>query len=156
MIYVATSWKNDGPELDGIHYYLRDHGVETFDFRDNGGDANSLEEIDPGRTLTWTKARRTLHSRKLANLDFLGLSQAAGVLLVLPAGRSAHLEAGFAVGKRIPLVITWIGNEEVGNWDVVYHWAHRYGRREIVLPWVVRMSSHGLFTPRGSPLVSGV
>ena len=44
------------------------------------------------------------------------------VLLVLPAGRSAHLEAGYAVGRGKKLIV--YGDFPTGEFDVMYGFAN--------------------------------
>ena len=46
------------------------------------------------------------------DLDFNALREADATVLLLPCGRSAHLEAGFAVGQGKPLYIMLTGKEE--------------------------------------------
>jgi len=46
------------------------------------------------------------------------LLAADAVVLVLPSGKSAHLEAGFAVGRGKPVYV--IGELRDGDWDAMY------------------------------------
>lgn len=45
------------------------------------------------------------------------------ILLVLPSGNSAHLEAGYGVGKNKPLFIYNYKGFQKGEFDVMYKFA---------------------------------
>lgn len=103
-IYVASSWRNlDQPE---VVEFLRSEGHEVYDFRNpapgNNGFAWSAVESD---WLNWTPARfaELLYSSPIAqagfDLDKAALDWCDTCVLVLPCGRSAHLEAGYAAGQ---------------------------------------------------------
>jgi len=106
LIYVASSWRNQ--ELTGVVKALRGAGQEVFDFREEDG--FSWREIDPD----WQKWTPEVFRSKLANShqairgfdrDMCNLQLADAVVLVLPCGRSAHLELGYAIGAGKPTVI---------------------------------------------------
>lgn len=102
-IYVASSWRN-------IHQAqvveaLRSAGHQVYDFKnprpDNKGFAWS--DIDPNWE-GWTPERyRELLDHPIAKdgfaSDFNAMKWADTFLLVLPCGRSAHLELGWACGQ---------------------------------------------------------
>lgn len=104
-IYVASSWRNTiQPLIVGV---LRAAGHEVYDFRapapDNAGFAWS--EIDPDWQ-NWTPDQfiTDLYSGHPAIVRGFGFDKAAldwcdTCVLVLPSGRSAHLEAGYCAGQ---------------------------------------------------------
>jgi hypothetical protein len=101
-IYVASSWRNE--HQPNVVSLLRMENHEVYDFRcpepDNAG--FSWSEIDPGWK-SWTTDDFTnglLHpSAELGfNLDMQALNHCDACVLVLPCGRSAHLELGHANG----------------------------------------------------------
>jgi hypothetical protein len=102
-IYLASSWRNiRQPEVVRI---LRGAGHEVYDFRnpkpENTGFAWS--EIDPD-WLNWTPQRfiAGLADPVAVNgfsLDKSALDWCDTCVLLLPCGRSAHLEAGYAIGQ---------------------------------------------------------
>jgi nucleoside 2-deoxyribosyltransferase len=108
-IYVASSWRN--PTQPAVVEALRTAGHSVFDFRHPkpGNDGFKWSDIDPSWQ-EWTpeQFRHQLH-HPIANqgfgIDFRAMEQASAGVLVLPAGRSAHLEAGYFVGARKPLFI---------------------------------------------------
>ena len=108
-IYVASSWRNEGqPELVAI---LRDQGHEVYDFRNptEGNTGFAWSDIDP-EWLGWgPHAFRRLLDDPIAvdgfGLDFDAMKWADTFVLALPCGRSAHLEAGWAIGAGKPTAI---------------------------------------------------
>jgi len=104
-IYVASSWRNPIQPL--IVCALRDFGHEVYDFRrpreDNYGFAWS--EVNP-EWMKWTPEEFVSdlyagHPSVVRGFAFdkEALDWADTCVLVLPCGRSAHLEAGYAIGK---------------------------------------------------------
>lgn len=109
-IYVASSWRNDlQPTMVGA---LRAAGHDVYDFRHPpGGDhlGFSWSDVDP-EWRGWTAQQYlTALEHPIAQAgfesDFEAMKWAEVFVLVLPCGRSAHLEAGYAVGAGKPLII---------------------------------------------------
>lgn len=101
-IYVASSWRNHLQQ--GVVYTLRAGGHEVYDFRNPkpGDNGFSWSSIDPN-WLTWTPEQHVAalqHPIAKAGFknDMDALRECDAVCLVLPCGRSAHLELGWAVG----------------------------------------------------------
>lgn len=104
-IYVASSWRNAFQQK--VVEVLRSAGHEVYDFRNpvDGNHGFSWSEVNP-RWRDWTPAEfiTDLYSRHPAVVRGYGYDKAAldwadTCVLVLPCGRSAHLEAGYAVGR---------------------------------------------------------
>lgn len=108
-IYLASSWRN--PYQPDLVKYLRVQGHEVYDFRhptpDNEG--FSWREINP----TWRdwcgedflQALGHPVSQRGFTFDMDALQDCDACVLLLPSGRSAHLEAGWAAGAGKRLVI---------------------------------------------------
>lgn len=101
-IYVASSWRNEAQP--GIVQALREEGHEVYDFRNpfHGNKGFHWSEIDPDWQ-SWSpeKYRENLkHPIAVEgfNVDFEAMKWCEGMLLVMPCGRSAHLELGWAIG----------------------------------------------------------
>ncbi len=114
-IYLASSWRNQ--EQPGVLRLLRDHGHDVYDFRNPRGKTGfAWQQLDPNWQ-TWT-AREYRDALKLDRAqegfrsDFSAMEWADTCVLLLPSGRSAHLEAGFmkGAGKRV-FVLTRDGEE---------------------------------------------
>lgn len=108
MIYVASSWRNI--YQPSVVTFLRKAGFAVYDFRNPKKNDYGFQwsEIDP-EWKTWTtkqyvKALSHPIARKGYATDMRALKYATALVLVLPAGRSAHLEAGFCVG-HVPVCV---------------------------------------------------
>lgn len=103
-IYVASSWRN---ELQpGVVQALRAEGFDVYDFRhpEPGNDGFHWSDIDP-EWQTWApeQFRASLnHPVALRGFrcDFDAMLWADVCVLVMPCGRSAHLEAGWFAGAQ--------------------------------------------------------
>ena len=118
-IYVASSWRNT--KQPSVVECLRVAGHEVYDFR-NPSESDcgfAWSEIDP-EWQTWgaKEFRANLdHPMSEAGFksDMIALEWADAVVLVLPCGRSAHLELGWACGsgKRTAILLTGTDEPEL-------------------------------------------
>jgi hypothetical protein len=110
-LYVASSWRN--PEQPEIVELLRMVGHEVYDFRHphlgpgERGLGFQWSDIDPAWQ-AWTPGqfRAALDHQRACDgfaADREGMEWAEGCVLVLPCGRSAHLEAGWMAGSGKPV-----------------------------------------------------
>lgn len=118
-VYVASSWRN--PIQDVIVTVLRTAHFEVYDFKNPAPGDNGFgwHEIDPA----WQKWDSTSFRSALAHptaergfgLDMAALRWCDACVLVLPCGRSAHLELGWACGagkRTMALVLDAVGPHE--------------------------------------------
>jgi|SRR2546427_11701645 len=130
-IYVASSWRN--PYQQEIVALIRGCGHEVYDFRnphatgpDRGrrGIGFAWREIDPAWQ-SWSpdqfrEALKHPVARDGFDSDADALAWCDLCVLVLPCGRSSHLEAGWAKGAGKKLVIIQFENCEP---ELMYSWA---------------------------------
>lgn len=108
-LYVASSWRN--PYQQEAVAVLRAEGHEVYDFRNPGqGDTGfSWREISPGwegwSPAEWREALRHPVAVHGFRNDFEAMRWAEACVLVLPSGRSSHLEAGYMAGEGKPVVM---------------------------------------------------
>ena len=104
-IYVASSWRN--PIQQEIVRVLREAGHEVYDFRNPapGNKGFAWSEVNPD-WLKWTPEQFVIdlysgHPAVVRGFAFdkNALDWSDTCVLVLPCGRSAHLEAGYAAGQ---------------------------------------------------------
>jgi hypothetical protein len=100
-IYVASSWRN--PYQQDIVRDLRAHGHQVYDFRNPPfATGFAWKDIDLSVPCTAGAYRMALQTSPRAaqgfNSDFAAMRWADVGLLVLPCGRSAHLELGWMAG----------------------------------------------------------
>ena len=116
-IYLASSWRNEH-QPDAVAF-LRSAGHEVYDFRNPPGgipDGFRWSELDPNWQ-QWSAAHyRDALKKPLAqrgfNSDFDGMKWADVGVLLLPCGRSAHLEIGWMAGAGKRTIIWTQDGEE--------------------------------------------
>lgn len=118
-VYVASSWRNlRYPEVlerlraeDIPHYDFKQPrpGIGGFHWSDVWKDiAAEGDGANDWRTARGEDVLRMLNHPIAADgfhHDYSALFRAQQLLMVMPCGRSAHLEAGYAIGKGKPTVI---------------------------------------------------
>jgi hypothetical protein len=120
-IYVASSWRN---QLQiGAAMTLRTAGLEVYDFRApvKGEVGFRWSEIDP-EWQTWSGAKyRAALEHPVARHEYLrdrdAMEWADCCVLVLPCGRSAHVEAGWMAAKGKPV---WVLGVEPFEPELMY------------------------------------
>lgn len=107
-IYVASSWRNT--IYPSVLAALIGAGHECYDFRNprDGNNGFSWRDVDPD-WLYWSPERYVEKivspiARAGFDLDKAALDWCDTCVLVLPCGRPAHLEAGYAAGQRKDVV----------------------------------------------------
>lgn len=122
-IYIASSWKN-ADFLFAIASELEQggHQVDLFCDELSGRyvfDYRELKNYQNMHAITFLQQPKV---RRAFKEDKKWIDWADCVVLVLPCGRSAHLEAGYAVGKGKKLYI-FAGDFPMGEFDVMYGFA---------------------------------
>lgn len=108
-LYVASSWRN--ARYPEVVHALRQAGHEVYDFRNPvpGNHGFHWSEIDPNWKVWNAEEYRSGLTHPLAQsgfqMDMKALYECDACVLVLPCGRSAHLEAGWACGAGKPTLI---------------------------------------------------
>ena len=124
-IYIASSWKNEYLLLN-LAGILRHEGHEVDLFCDDSTGRfrfcytdipGGHENMNAVSFLNTPEALRAFHE------DRKWLDWCDVCLLVLPSGRSSHLEAGYAVGRGKKLYI--LGGYVTGEFDVMYGFAEQ-------------------------------
>lgn len=119
-LYVASSWRN---ELQpGIVVALRVSGFDVYDFKNpKEGDHGFhwkdvlLERDERGYCDPDDLKKALTHTRAVEGfaLDFGAMKWADACVLVLPCGRSAHLEAGWMAGAGKPVIVYARGGDMI-------------------------------------------
>ena len=120
-IYVASSWRNE--YQPAVVELLRTANHKVYDFRNPapGNDGFHWSNIDPDWQ-NWTpeKYRNLLLSHPIAAHGFMSdmraMKWADTFVLVMPCGRSAHLELGWAAGAgKRTIILLDDGEPELMN-----------------------------------------
>lgn len=117
-IYVASSWRNT--YQPAVVLQLRNFGFQVYDFRNPPGENTGFawSQID----LEWkdwdpeTFREKLQHPLAVAGFksDKDGMDWAEVCVLVMPCGRSAHLEAGYMAGAgKLSIVLLSDGEPEL-------------------------------------------
>ena len=116
-IYVASSLRN--PYQPALVGHLRQEGHAVYDFRNpfNGVKGFVWSQIDPfWSSLSAERYRELLTTSPIAATGFLtdlrAMQWADTCVLVLPCGRSSHLEAGWFCGQGKRCIILTRDGEE--------------------------------------------
>lgn len=126
MIYVASSWRNAYQPI--VVDLLRGRGHDVYDFRNPAPGDNSFHwsEIDEN-WLRWTpeeyrKALQDTLAVEGFKKDHDAMLRSSLGVLVLPSGRSAHIEFGWLLGRGAKGII-YI--PEPCEPELMYKLAHR-------------------------------
>ena len=144
-VYVASSWRND--RQPAVVEALQAAGYEVYDFRHpTPGDSGfHWSEIDPNwhrwDADTYREALGHPVARHGFRNDMNALMEADVVVLVLPCGRSAHLELGHACGSGKPTAILLANDNEP---ELMYRMVTLLANDVIeVIEWLKAMSRDG-------------
>jgi len=121
-IYLVGSLRN--PNVPRIAEALRDRGFKVFDDWYGAGDEadDKWQQYENGRKRKYRDALAGEAAQHIFNFDKRLIKASDAVILVLPAGKSGHLEFGYARGKGKAAVILLDGEPE--RFDVMYNFAH--------------------------------
>lgn len=121
MIYLIGSLRN--PEVPELAKILRENGFEVFDdWYAAGFEADDKwKEYEIGRGRSYTEALSGFAADHVFQFDKAHLERATAVVLILPAGKSGHLELGYALGRGKKGYI--LLDNDPGRFDVMYKFA---------------------------------
>ena len=121
IIYVIGSLRN--PKIPDIANVLRQDGHDVFDDWWSGSeDADEWwQKHEQIRGRSYAQALVGHHARHVFEFDKAHLDRADVGVLILPAGKSAHLELGYLVGRGKPAYVLFDGEPE--RFDVMYLFA---------------------------------
>ena len=122
-VYLVGSLRN--PAIREAAKVLRDAGMEVFDdWHGCGPEADDhwkTYEKDRGRT--YIQALGGKLAGHAFNFDKSNLDEADTVVLILPAGKSGHLELGYAAGRGKDTFIVLEPDRDEDRWDLMYKFA---------------------------------
>lgn len=120
-LYVIGSLRN--PNIPNIGRQLRAAGFEVFDDWHAAGPRadDHWREYEESRGRTYIEALDGAAASNVFRFDKANLDKADAVVMVLPAGKSAHLELGYVIGTGKPGYI--LQDPDDCRWDVMYRFA---------------------------------
>lgn len=116
-VYLIGSLRN--PEVPRIAKDLRAAGLDVFDdWYAAGPEADDYwKDYEIARGRTYREALEGYAAEHVFGFDQHHLDDADAGVLVLPAGKSGHLELGYIAGQGKPAFILL---DDVDRWDVMY------------------------------------
>jgi hypothetical protein len=117
-LYLIGSLRN--PSIPTIGNDLRAAGHEVFDdWHAAGPEADDYwKDYEQARGRTFEEALNGEAARHVFSFDLYHLNDADAAVLVLPAGKSGHLELGYIIGQDKPGFILLPPDSD--RWDVMY------------------------------------
>lgn len=120
-VYVIGSLRN--PEIPSVAAKLRAAGLDVFDdWFAAGPEADDWwQKYEKNKGHTFQQALAGAAAQNVYNFDKRHLDAADAVVMVMPAGKSAHLELGYCAGtgKRTYILL----DKEPERFDVMYAFA---------------------------------
>lgn len=121
FIYLIGSLRN--PQVTELANWLEHEGdYEVFtSWHAAGPEADDRwKEHEMARGRSYKQALAHYAAQHVFNFDKRHIERADAVVLMLPAGKSGHLELGYALGQGTPGFILLA---DVERWDVMYAFA---------------------------------
>ena len=121
QIYVIGSLRN--PLVPEISNEIRGFGYTVFDdWYAAGPEADDKwKEYEKARNRNYQEALKGHAAKNVFEFDKRNLLASDAALLVLPAGKSGHLELGWMAGKEKPTFV--LLEDDSDRWDVMYQFA---------------------------------
>ena len=151
IIYLIGSMRN--PRIPEIGNLLRAEGHETFEeWYAPGSQADEeWQKYEKQRGRSYKEALAGYHAKHVFAFDLYHLDRCDMGVLVLPAGKSAHMELGYLRGSKKPTIALFDGEPE--RYDIMYQFATAicFSIDELLMELQVMQQRRGMVTaPWGS------
>ena len=120
-LYMIGSLRNE--EIPRLANYFENHtGVKIFDSWFAAGPLadDSWRDYETVRMRKYKDALKGYAARHVFEFDRFHLDRCDGGILVLPSGKSGHLEAGYLCGQDKPVWVFMPTKDMPERWDVMY------------------------------------
>ena len=123
-IYVIGSLRN--PKIPQVANILREVGHDVFDdwFSPGPNCDDEWKNYESTRGRTYLEALSGYHAEHQFAFDLAHIRRVEVGVLVAPAGRSAHMELGYMIGRGQRGYILLEGEPDPSRWDLMYKFAH--------------------------------
>lgn len=121
-IYLIGSLRNEQVPVVGDR--LRAEGFYVFDQWYSAGKIadDAFKEYFQGRGVSYSDALQSYAAKHIFSFDKFHLDRCDSAVLVLPAGRSGHLELGYMAGCNKPTYVLMDNDED--RWDLMYQFTN--------------------------------
>jgi nucleoside 2-deoxyribosyltransferase len=131
-IYLIGSLRN--PSIPELGEALRNLGYEVFDDWHAAGPTadDEWQRYEKARGHSYPNALRGWAAKHVFEFDKKHLDRCDAAVLVMPAGKSGHLELGYMAGKGKRTFVMF--EQEPERWDVMYQFAEEvfFGRLDFL------------------------
>ena len=123
-IYLIGSLRN--PKIPLVANTLREWDFDVFDDWHSGGPHadDAWKEYEGKRGRDYKTALSGLAATNCFEFDLRHIKRVDIGVLVLPAGKSAHLELGFMIGRGQAGYVLFEEEPDRDRWDLMYKLAH--------------------------------
>lgn len=120
LIYLIGSLRS--PEVPRVAKLLRYAGHEVFDewYAPGPKTDEHWRDYEMARGHTFVQALQGYHVEHVFQFDLYHLKRADAGVLLLPAGRSGHLELGWMLGRG---KLGYVVLDHSDRWDIMYKFA---------------------------------
>jgi nucleoside 2-deoxyribosyltransferase len=120
-LYLIGSLRN--PKIPQLANNIEALGIEAFaDWHAAGPTADDeWQRYEKERGRSYAKALKGHAARNVFKFDECHLARCDAAVLVMPGGKSAHLEIGYILGQGKPGYVLF--DQEPERWDVMYQFA---------------------------------
>ena len=122
VVYIIGSLRNEKIPL--LSNDIRKLGFEVFDdWFSPGPEADEFwRKYEKTRGSSYKQALNNYAGKHIFEFDKHHIDRASIGILVMPAGRSGHLELGYMIGQGKPCFVFF--EEEPDRWDIMYQFAN--------------------------------
>lgn len=120
-IYIIGTFKNDRVEPLGDK--LRSLGFEVFDsWRGTHPESDQVMwRYEQNRGHSYKEALRGLAAQNAFQFDKKHLDESDLAIMVMDAGRSAHIEAGYMIGRGKPVFVLLEKDKKIERLDLMHN-----------------------------------
>lgn len=121
MIYLIGSLRT--PAVPILGRRLREAGFQVFDDWHAAGPHadDEWQKYETQRGRTYGQALKGAAAKNIFAFDLKNLEQCDTAVMLMPAGKSAHLELGYMLGREKLGYVLF--DKEPERWDVMYQFA---------------------------------
>ena len=120
-VYLIGSLRN--PHIPVLAGWLREQGITVFDdWHAVGPDADDhWRDYEKARGHRFKEALKGAAAQHVFDFDRTNIDESIAVVMVMPAGKSGHLELGYAAGRGKATAI--LLDKDPDRFDVMYNFA---------------------------------
>jgi hypothetical protein len=121
VVYLIGSLRN--PEVNRLAHAIRELGFEVFDDWTAAGPTadDTWRDYEKQRGHSYVEALQGYAAKHVFAFDRYHLDRADMAVMLMPAGKSGHLELGYILGRGKPGFILF--DQEPERFDVMYQFA---------------------------------